>query len=535
MNPLHRPTDQAHLWLLVMLPIGVAPCGRAAADRFPFVQVNVDADGHNIPGDAANEPSICIDPTRPNRVAIGWRQFDTVASSFREAGYAYSRDSGRTWTCPGVLEEGVFRTDPVLASDSAGNFYFLSLSVIDGVYSTQLFKSLDGGKTWPAKEAAFGGDKPWLAIDRTGGPSDGFIYEAWSPSPSCCEFKTFARSLDEGGSFQGPWRHPTVLPVWGTMAVGPTGTVYVAGRSSPSHFGPAFMVARSANAKDPHASPTFQESTVSLGGLSSSMGVVNPGGLNGQIWIEVDPSSGPTAGYVYVLSSVDPPGPDPLDVRLARSVNGAVSWQPSVRVNDDPLDSNAWQWFGTMSVAPNGRIDVIWNDTRLTSMPKFSAVFYSFSTDGGSTWSPNVQLTPIFDSTLGWPQQQKLGDYYHMISDHVGASLAFAATFHGEQDVYFLRIGDYDCNGNRVGDGDDVASGASIDFNHDGIPDECQCLADFSGDGVVDQVDLGILLAAYGTIRGYPLYTPKADANGDGKVDQQDLGILLSGFGKECP
>ena len=39
-------------------------------------QVNVNAAGQNIAGDAANEPTICIDPTNPNRMAVGWRQFE---------------------------------------------------------------------------------------------------------------------------------------------------------------------------------------------------------------------------------------------------------------------------------------------------------------------------------------------------------------------------------------------------------------------------------------------------------------------------
>ena len=43
----------------------------------PFIsyQANVDAQGNNIVGDAANEPSISVDPTDGNKVAIGWRQF----------------------------------------------------------------------------------------------------------------------------------------------------------------------------------------------------------------------------------------------------------------------------------------------------------------------------------------------------------------------------------------------------------------------------------------------------------------------------
>ena len=81
-------------------------------------QVNVDASGQNIPGDAANEPSMCVDPTDPNRMSIGWRQFDSVTSNFRQSGWAYSTNGGLAWTFPGKLDAGVFRSDPVLAADA---------------------------------------------------------------------------------------------------------------------------------------------------------------------------------------------------------------------------------------------------------------------------------------------------------------------------------------------------------------------------------------------------------------------------------
>ena len=77
-------------------------------------QVNVDDNGLDIIGDAGNEPSIAVDPTNPNRIVIGWRQFDTVTSNFRQAGYGYSLDGGLTWTFPGVLNPGVFRSDPII-------------------------------------------------------------------------------------------------------------------------------------------------------------------------------------------------------------------------------------------------------------------------------------------------------------------------------------------------------------------------------------------------------------------------------------
>src|SRR5438874_2336794 len=54
-----------------------APMGFDPRDNFQ-TQVNTNAQGMNMLGDAANEPSIAVDPTAPNRIAIGWRQFDTV-------------------------------------------------------------------------------------------------------------------------------------------------------------------------------------------------------------------------------------------------------------------------------------------------------------------------------------------------------------------------------------------------------------------------------------------------------------------------
>src|SRR5205814_1706902 len=95
----------------------------------PFTsrQVNVDGNGMNIVGDAANECSIAVDPTNGNRMVIGWRQFNSVTSNFRQSGRGYTSNGGATWTFPGVLENNVFRSDPVLDADDTGHFFYLSL------------------------------------------------------------------------------------------------------------------------------------------------------------------------------------------------------------------------------------------------------------------------------------------------------------------------------------------------------------------------------------------------------------------------
>ena len=47
--------------------IGVSPGMISVHDVFTSFQVNVNAGGLNITGDAANEPSIAVDPTNGNR------------------------------------------------------------------------------------------------------------------------------------------------------------------------------------------------------------------------------------------------------------------------------------------------------------------------------------------------------------------------------------------------------------------------------------------------------------------------------------
>jgi hypothetical protein len=205
----------------------------------------------------------------------------------------------------------------------------------------------------------------------------------------------------------------------------------------------------------------------------------NPGGLTGQPWIATFNANGSSNRNVYYLASVGVPT-NALDVRFARSIDGGETWGPSVRVNDDPPSNDRYHWFGMMSVAPNGRIDAVWNDTRNGGgASNLCELFYSYSLDAGDTWSPNVPVSPMFDSWVGWPRSDnKIGDYYHMVSDNLGVNVAYAATFNGEQDVYFLRIGPWDCNGNEVDDAQDIASAASSDCNGNDVPDVCEYRVD---------------------------------------------------------
>ena len=415
---------------------GRSPAYKYSMKNITTVQVNVDENGQNIVGDAANEPSIALDPNDHNRIAIGWRQFNTISNNFRQAGFGFTTDGGQSWTFPGVIQPGIFRSDPVLDADAQGNFYYNSLTNSPEFFC-DVFKSSDGGSSWDGGTYAHGGDKQWMTIDKTNGPGTGHNYSFWSYSFSVCSPGFFTRSTDRSGSFEDCITIPN-NPYWGTLTVGPEGELYVGGS-----IGSDFLVAKSTNAQDSSEKVIWDTATVvNLDGSITFGGGPNPGGLLGQTLIGVDSSSGPFHGNVYLLCSVNRNTiSDPADVMFVRSVDGGISWSSPVRINDDP-GTSAYQWFGTMSVAPNGRIDVVWLDTRDNSEGRISALYYSNSKDGGITWAPNEKLSDYFDSHLGWPNQNKMGDYFDMVSDSNGAYLAWAATFNGEQDVYFSYISD---------------------------------------------------------------------------------------------
>jgi len=416
-----------------------SPAFKGSNSLFTFRQVNINANGENIVGDAGNEPSIAIDPTNPNRMVIGWRQFDSINNSFRQAGYAYTTDGGETWTFPGVIEPGVFRSDPVLSADSEGNFHYNSLTVEDNDFFCTQFKSTGDG-TWDSGTFAQGGDKQWMTVDRTGGEGEGHIYSNWNAAFSICPSNNFTRSTNDNLSFEACSSIPGD-PFWGTLVVDADGSLYSAGVNPNGNI----VVTKSDNAKDASQAVVWNQVVeADLGGFPPAFqgeDSPNPSGLHGQIWVDVDRSGGVNHGNVYALSSVAPfMGFDPCEVFFIRSTDGGMTWSAPIRVNDD-LNDNAWQWLGTMSVAPNGRIDVVWLDTRENLGSFFSKLYYSSSDDGGLSWSANEVLFDLpFDPHVGWPQQQKMGDYFHMISDDEGAHLAWAATFNGEQDVYYGRI-----------------------------------------------------------------------------------------------
>jgi hypothetical protein len=414
---------------------------------FISTQVNVNTSGMNTLNDAANEPSLAVNPLNPNQIAVGWRQFDTISNSFRQAGNAYSTDGGISWNYKPPIEAGIFRSDPVLESNADGEVYYQSLRVdLDNQGNLSNFfvdqwKSYDGGANWVEKTFAYGGDKSWIGIDKSNGLGRGNIYAAWNVAGNSYYPSTFNHSIDKGNSYSEPRLIPR-SPIFGTVDVGPDGELYIFGSDGYTNNNSYinFYLTKSINPILPI--PTFPQTTrVNLGGSLLLGPFINPAGLTGQLYVAVDSSERLSRGNVYTMGSVNPFGADPLDIRFARSLDGGLSFTPSSKINTDTGIN--WQWFGTMSVAPNGRIDIIWYDTRGDEGGQGNSIssklFYTYSYDAGISFAKEQAISPRFNNNVGYPVQQKMGDYIDMESDNNGAHIAYSATYNGEQDIYYLN------------------------------------------------------------------------------------------------
>ncbi|MEZ6317392.1 MAG: sialidase family protein [Phycisphaerales bacterium] len=487
----------------------------------PFVSVQVNTDaatGLDILNDAGNEPSIARSLTDPDVFIIGWRQFDSVSSSYRKAGYAYTHDDGATWSGKHVLDDTRQGSDPILAAGPDGEIYYNTYR-FTGNDHTEVYATTDGGLNWAGPWDAVGGDKAWMTVDTTDGPNRGMLYQYWTSNANV--------SVDGGQTWSSSASTSTA---WGTMDVGPDGRAYMVGGRlalvQVDQDDPANPPLVTTLNDLPFYPPTFIVSSP-----------VNPGGLEGQTDVDVNTAPGPHDNEVYVLQSARGLSDGPIlssnNVYFAWSADGGVTLSEAIRVNDDPIDT-AWHWFGTFAVAPNGRLDAIWNDTRHDPNPLddplTSRLYASYSTDGGRTWAPNFPVSPSFEHRLGYPSNQtKLGDYYDMVGDNLGAHVAYAATFTGGQDVYCLRLGTTDCDGNGVPDEMEIAAGLASDVNRDWILDSCQCLADLTGDGSLNLDDIDAFATAF--IGG----DPTADIVADGVLNLDDIAVFAASFVAGCP
>ncbi len=317
-------------------------------------------------------------------------------STFSVGSYA-TTDGGTTWFGSDTLNNGIFNYgDPGPAIDKDGRFHMTYINLqgrMGASYST------NNGITWSTEFVIPGSttnsDKNLAGSDGIPtSPYYGRTYMAYTEFGGSF-FNRILLSYTSNGGVSWTTAAPVSPPPLGQnihqgadVKVGPNGEVCVVWANQPgigtvyedslgfaksTDGGVTWAISR-CNASDMNGIRDF---------TSAFMGIR----VNGFPRIDVDISSGPRRGWIYVTTSEKflAPATDLADIVLHRSSDGGNTWVKR-RVNQDTPGNGKRQYFGTVNVDDQGGVNVLYYDTRNTPTNDSAEVYLSRSLDGGDTW-----------------------------------------------------------------------------------------------------------------------------------------------------
>ena len=132
-------------------------------------------------------------------------------------------------------------------------------------------------------------------------------------------------------------------------------------------------------------------------------------------------------GHVYIAWE-DSRNSD-YDIYYTRSIDGGMTFSANQRVNDDAGQGD--QFDPAIAVGPDGTLHLAWQDGRNTIGYD---IYYDRSTDGGATFSTNVQVN---DETLGDQVDPAIG-----VDSTGGVHVAWADNRDGLYQIYYANSSD---------------------------------------------------------------------------------------------
>ncbi len=409
----------------VMAGVVRSPEGTTGPREGPTVLADVPVTAMDQGVGVANNSAVAVaDPTDPEFVVIANRK---DAPDFGCA-MQVSGDGGRRWVSVEAVPELPETVEkcyaPEIGFDGEGVLYYLFVGLAGagneprGVFLT----------TSPDRGATF--SRPWqvlgprnfgvrMAIDSRRG-EQGRIHLVWLHARSDPPLGGFgpppnpilaAYSDDGGQTFSEPVQvsdQERELVVAPTLAVGQEGLVHIAyydleedlrdykGLEGPVWEGTWSLVSTSS----------------SDAGVSFGSGVVVDDSVvpsDRVMLIFTMPPAVLAAGAGQLCAAWSDARNGDSDAFVRCSEDDGHTWGAARRLNDDPMRNGRTQYLPRMSISPDGRIDAIFYDRRHSPQDLANETYFTFSTDGGASYAPNVVISSD-------PSNSLIGQQYGVVS-----------------------------------------------------------------------------------------------------------------------
>ena len=330
------------------------------------------------------ETAVAINPVNPDLV---------IAGSNGNGGQVmyYSTDGGSTWSSAGALPSSC--CDPTVAWSTDGTrAYTVTLGAVNDIYL-----STNNGQTWTLLDTVGSGfvDKEYLHVDDFAtSPHKDNLYLTWHLNG----VMKFSRSTNLGVS----WSSPINLSVGSSQeGIGSDITSDKSGHLYyiwPTFSGGNTWVRKSTDGGQTFASAVLVADTV--GSYDFPIPAMPSRRAFMYVAADTDLTNGAYADSIYVAytDNTVPDSGTPANnhgrIQVAYSRDGGATW--SITTPHETADANEVDRFHPwLTVGPDGKVWVVFYDTRNNASRTSVDFYYAVSDDGAQTWSTPERLTIV--------------------------------------------------------------------------------------------------------------------------------------------
>jgi len=331
--------------------------------------------------------------------------------------FAYSFTGGLTWG-PNIPWEDttvgiVWHTDPVIMTDESGGIH---MQIQYSTYVIRHYLSQDGGQTWidtsVVSDPGTGGDvdKPW-AVHK-----NGTIYVTWQEFGGSSSGIRFARSTDNGASFQRLTvdSSTTGLTCINMDDAGVLYLIYVTWSSL--YFRKSYNGGNNWTPREYLSDVQYQN------GIGDRAPV---------------PSLAAYGDSILFIVWADSRSGN-WDILGMRSVDGGNTWTGPFVVNDSTAGGQCKPWA---VFDPYGGLHVQWYHTPdwPTTTSSVWSVRYQYSSDSGITFEPSIRITDTTFQAHYYNDNTFMGDYHINRADSNYIYSIWTDGRDGNMNLYFSR------------------------------------------------------------------------------------------------